>query len=227
MCGRVAVARPLDGLAEYFAARVVPALLESWEPSWNVAPTRPLVGLFETGGGERVLQAFTWGLRGRLFNARSETVTMSAAFRDAVRSRRLAVPVDGFYEWAGEGHRRRPRFFRRADGDPLVLAGLWERNPDGALTCTILTTASGPDVAAVHDREPVVLGADVLDRWLHHSPLRQSEVDALCRPSAAGTLTSHPVDRRVGDVRNDSPDLVQPVPDGADPPDPEPLTLFG
>ena len=152
---------------------------------------------------------------------------MSAAFREAVRSRRLAVPVDGFFEWEGEGRRRRPRFFSRADGDPLVLAGLWERNPEGALTCTILTTASGPDVAAVHDREPVVLEPDGLDRWLHHTPLRQSEVDALCRPSVAGVLTSHPVDRRVGDVRNDSPDLVQPVPDGADPPDPEPLTLFG
>ena len=227
MCGRVAVARPLDGLAKYFAARVVPALLESWEPSWNVAPTRPLVGVVETAGGDRVLQAFTWGFRDRLFNARSETVTVSAAFRDAARSRRLAVPVDGFFEWEGEGRRRRPRFFARADGDPLVLAGLWERNGAGLLTCTILTTASGPDVAAVHDREPVVLEADELDRWLHHSPLRQSEMDALCRPVAAGTLVSHPVDRRVGDVRNDGPDLVQPVPADSDPPDPEPLTLFG
>ena len=225
MCGRVAVARPLDGLAKYFAARVAPALLETWAPSWNVAPTRPLVGLVENGAGERVLQSFTWGFRGRL-NARSETVAASAAFRDAARTHRLAVPVDGFYEWEDEGRRRRPRFFTRADGEPLVLAGLWERS-DGHLTCTILTTASGPDVVAVHDREPVVLEPGELARWLRHGPLRQSEIDALCRSTGAGTLASHPVDRRVGDVRNDSPDLVQPVPAETDPPDPEPLTLFG
>jgi putative SOS response-associated peptidase YedK len=226
VCGRVAVARPLDGLAKYFAARVVPALVESWEPSWNVAPTRPLVGLVETAAGERVLQAFKWGFRDRLFNARSETVAVSAAFREAVRTHRLAVPVDGFFEWEGEGRRRRPRFFTRADGDPLVLAGLWEKG-EGGLACTILTTASGPDVAAVHDREPVVLEPAELARWLHPHPLRQSEIDALCRHTDAGTLTFHLVDRGVGDVRNDSPDLIRPVAADTDPPEPEPLTLFG
>ncbi len=231
MCGRVALARPLDALAHLLDARLAPGLAESWVPSWNVAPSRPLVGVAPARGGERLLQPYRWGFviataaspaAGHpLFNARAETVTTSPAFRAAARERRLVVPVDGFYEWQGEGSRRRPFFFQRADGLPLLLAGLWQEWR-GQLTCTIVTTPAGPDLDGVHDRMPAVLeGADVA-RWL--APARPPMVELL-RPAPAGTLTHHPVDRRVGDVRNDDPGLVAPARPEDEPP--EPLRLFG
>jgi putative SOS response-associated peptidase YedK len=156
----------------------------------------------------RVLRPAHWGLvpswasnrsiGARLFNARAETVGTKPAFRAAARARRAVVPVAGFYEWAAvPGRRRRvPWFFDRSDGRLLGLAALFEtwRDPAAApsaptlLTCTVVTTAAGPDVGAVHDRMPVVLEPEDWDRWLDPATDRLADVADLLAPAPAGTL---------------------------------------
>lgn len=163
-------------------------------PDYNVAPTKdvPIVlerliepaGHLPTGqvsaGYRRELHVARWGLvpiwakdlsfSSRAFNARSETVTSKPTFRSAVKARRCAIPVDGYYEWLAPekpGGRKRPFFVHRQDGAPIVFAGLyeWWKDPNphndpasrqdptaGAssvpaenpwvLSCTILTCAS-------------------------------------------------------------------------------------
>ncbi|MGH9279605.1 MAG: SOS response-associated peptidase [Acidimicrobiales bacterium] len=206
MCGRVAVYRTVDVLADAFGARIAAGVIDRYEPGYNLAPTRTLPGLVDEHG--RVLDLFHWGLANRSFNARGERISGSAT------ARRLAVVVDGFFEW----HEKRPLFFTRADGAPLALAGLLE----GHHACTILTTAAGPDVEGIHDRMPVILAREALTAWLSHRDLSRHQVADLVQRAPAGTLVRHPVDPRVGDVRNDTPDLVAPY----DPPV-EPLRLFG
>ncbi len=228
MCGRYALARSARELAALFRATEASRLQRSYEPSHNIAPTREVVGLAMTAAGERVLDTYRWGLvpvwapdpsiGNRLFNARAETLSTSRTFGDALTHRRLAILADGFFEWrTGPDGRRRPLFFSRADGAPLAFAGLWERwRGDGReplCSCTIVTTEAGPDVMAVHDRMPVVLEPAVLDRWLAPGSGDRDELEAMLRPSPAGTLAHHPVDPRVGDVRNDSPELVAPYED--------------
>jgi putative SOS response-associated peptidase YedK len=228
MCGRYALARPARELALQFDAVEAPGFREAYEPSHNIAPTRMVAGLALSGPGERVLDVYRWGLvpawaddpsmGGRLFNARAATLATSRAFSDGFERRRLVVLADGFFEWQpGPDGRRRPLFFHRADGRPLALAGLWERwrdRSDGRheplQTCTIVTTEAGPDLAAVHDRMPVILEVPAIDRWLDGRRWDVHRAAALLRPSPAGTLVHHAVDPRVGDVRNDGPDLVRP-----------------
>lgn len=239
MCGRVTLARPLDALAELFDAAASPVLAGSYAPSWNIAPTCPVVGLAGTDPGGRELDYYVWGLRGRFFNARAETITSNGIFAPAVRQRRLAVIADGFYEWEKVDGGRRPFLFRRADGCPLALAGLWEpwrgevpaasaaatSGRTGPLrAATVVTTGAGPDIEGVHDRMPAVLGPAELDEWLSAGALGPAELSGLVRPAPAGTLVRYRVSPRVGDARNDGPGLVEPYdePDG-----PEALRLFG
>jgi putative SOS response-associated peptidase YedK len=228
MCGRYALARPARELASLFDAAEAPGFRETYEPSHNLAPTRLVAGLAMPRDGDRVLDTYRWGLvpawaedpsiGGRLFNARAATLATSRAFSDAFEHRRLVVLADGFFEWqAGPDGRRRPLLFRRADGRPLALAGLWDRwrdrshgRPEPVQSCTIVTTEAGPDVADVHDRMPVVLEDDALDRWLDPRRCDVHRAATLLHPSPAGTLVRHPVDPRVGDVRNDGPELVEP-----------------
>ncbi|MDQ4098071.1 MAG: SOS response-associated peptidase [Actinomycetota bacterium] len=223
MCGRYALARRADALARLFGAWEAPGVHEAFEPSHNIAPTRQVLGLAMTQARDRVLDTYRWGLipwwatdpaiGNRLFNARAATLSTSQAFADAFARRRLALVADGFFEWRpGSDGRRRPLFFQRADGAPLLFAGLWERWRDPApradeplLSCTIVTTEAGPDLLGIHDRMPVILEPEALDRWLDGT-----EGAGLLRPSPAGTLVHHPVDPRVGDVRNDGADLVAP-----------------
>ena len=220
MCGRVVQARPVDVLAGFFDAEPTPLLAGSYKPAWNVPPTQPVVGLTLDLRGPtavaRVLDLYQWGIGqgGRFFNARAEGLGARAGLTE----RRLAVVVDGFYEWRD----KRPLFFVRADGAPLALAGLWApwRGEGGMeAACTIVTAAAGPDLEGIHDRAPVVLAGEALARWLGRGPLPAD----LLVPAPAGTFVHHPVDPRVGDVRNDGPDLVAPY---TPPAEPEPLHLF-
>jgi putative SOS response-associated peptidase YedK len=72
----------------------------------------------------------------------------------------------------------------------------------------VLTTTPGPDIDGIHNRMPVVIEPDAYDLWLTASDDELDAVQALCAPSAAGTLVHHPVDARVGNVRNDGPELI-------------------
>ncbi len=232
MCGRIALYTPPARLAKLLDAAVAAGLEARLDPedgpSWNVGPQRTLFGVADRGKG-RILDALTWGLipwwasdpsvGNRSFNARSETVDTKPAFRDAFRRHRCLIPVDGFFEWDRRGGAKVPHFFRRADGDVLVLAGLYERWRDPGLpedapwrrTCTVLTTTPGEDLDGIHDRQPVVLERDAFSLWLTGSEGELGAVKALCHPSAPHTLVHHAVDSRVGNVRNDGPELIEAV----------------
>jgi putative SOS response-associated peptidase YedK len=102
----------------------------------------------------------------------------------------------------------------------LVLAGLSERwrdpagPPDAPVlrTCTILTTTPGPDIDGIHDRMPVVLDPAAYDLWLTARDDELDAITALCAPAPAGTLVHLAVDAKVGNVRNDGPELIGAVP---------------
>jgi putative SOS response-associated peptidase YedK len=109
---------------------------------------------------------------------------------------------------------KQPYAFKRADGGPVVFAGLREywKGADGTelRTATIITTEAGPDMP-IHDRQPVVLEPDTWDHWLDPEVTDRDELEPLLTPSREGTLVHYPVSRDVGNVRNDGPELVREV----------------
>jgi putative SOS response-associated peptidase YedK len=191
-------------------------------PSWNVAPTDSLLGVRQTSKGDRELGAYRWGLvpswsktpdvKGT-FNARAESLVDKPMFRTAFARWRVLVPVDAFYEWERTGRRSQPYAFTRTDGQPLVFAGLreWWRGKDGVelRTATIVTTEAGPDMP-IHDRQPVVLEPEDWELWLD-TQVSDPEVllPLLGRPTVEGRLTHYPVDRAVGNVKNNGPQLLE------------------
>jgi putative SOS response-associated peptidase YedK len=182
--------------------------------------------------GARILERYRWGLvpswakdpkiGNKLFNARGETVAEKPSFRSAFAKRPLVIPVDAFYEWDHRpGKNKQPNLFTRADGNPLLLAGLFEfwRNPeepelvDATLTCTIITTEPNDDMDEIHNRMPVVLELDDVNTWLNVDEHQPDERALLLRPAPNGTLSHHAVGLEVGNVKNDGPHLIEPFPD--------------
>lgn len=228
MCGRVALFTPPARLARFLDAALAAGLDPEGRPSWNVGPQRSLYAASERGG-QRVLDRYRWGLvpswakdpaiGNRLFNARGETVATKPSFRSAFAKRPCVIPVDGFYEWDHRpGQHRAPHYFTRRDGEPMLFAGLYEhwRDPardeaDALATCTIITTAPGADLEAIHDRMPVVLEPDDVETWLDYDEHGPDERSLLLRPAPSGTLTHYVVDKAVGSVRNDGPELITPA----------------
>ena len=129
MCGRFSITGDLDFYAEYFGVDKV--VTESLGKSWNVAPTDPVYVVGERDG-ERQLGSMSWGLvphwapntKTIHINARAETVDTNAAFRDSFATKRCLIPADGFYEWEAPEKGRTPHWVYRADGHPMVFAGI-------------------------------------------------------------------------------------------------------
>jgi len=108
-----------------------------------------------------------------MINARVETVATNRAFRDSFKKRRCLVVADGFYEWRHEGKKKLPHVIQRADGRPFGLAGIWDRwkgvlhgKQERIETCAVITRNPTAEVAAVHDRMPLVIDTKDHEAWL-------------------------------------------------------------
>ncbi len=222
MCGRIALYSDTPQLARLLDAGVDPDLVDALEPRWNIGPTSPILGVSEDQDGQRTLGAYRWGLIPwwakdpaaikNTFNARGETVATKSMFQSAFTRSRILVPVDAFYEWKA-GTPKQPFAFKRADGQPLVFAGLRDRwkGDDGIelRSATIITTHAGPDMP-IHDRQPVVLEPEAWEQWLDPQVTEPNELEPLLVPNSAGTLVHYAVGGAVGNVKNDRPELLLP-----------------
>ena len=216
MCGRYAAVLPVEALRRMFGTVNPPP---NFSPTWNMAPSRlaPVVRLHpETRA--RHLDLLTWGLvphwakdakaTRQPINARAETAASMPMFRDAFARRHCVVPADAFYEWKTVDGAKQPWAIARADGAPLVFAGLWEgwRGADGAVirSFVILTTSACAALRDLHERMPVVLEETDWGLWLGEA---EGDAAALLRPSGAGFRTWR-VSTRVNNVRNDDAGLL-------------------
>lgn len=232
MCGRMTQQTSPEAVARIFDAEVRDTADDPFEPSWNVAPTDPVTVVLQRDDG-RSVERVRWGLvpswaksareGARHINARAETVAESAAFRTSFRKRRCIVPADGFYEWQRVGDKRKqPWFLGPHDDDALLaMAGLWAvwKDPQTGMwvpSATVITTEANQEVGRLHDRMPVLLPRDAWATWLDPDQQEQGLLLSLLAPAPTGVLEMHPVSRRVNDVRNDGPDLVDAVAEEAD-----------
>jgi putative SOS response-associated peptidase YedK len=62
----------------------------------------------------------------------------------------------------------------------------------------------------IHDRMPVILAPPDYERWLEPGGPSHPPVDLLC-PYPAEQMTAWKVSTAVGNVRNNSPELYQPI----------------
>lgn len=220
MCARYALFRVI-GLDIEFDIEL-PLELTS---RYNIAPTQPVLGIVEFEG-KRVANEFFWGLipfwaddpsiASRLINARSETLQEKPAFRDAFKSRRCIIPADGFYEWRGENSGKTPHYIERTDGQHMAFAGLWESwksdTGESRETCTIITTSANEAMEDLHDRMPVILEGQAIDHWLDPKIVNPLELASLLAPLDSDSIVIRPVNKAVGNPRNEGKSLLDPPP---------------
>jgi putative SOS response-associated peptidase YedK len=240
MCGRFVVATETSDLVALFdvelAADDLPGTSWNIAPTDTVRlvlerePKVPVAGAAPV----RRLEAARWGLvppwakdtRGgaTAFNARSETASSKPMFSKALSARRAIVPATGYYEWKTVHGAKTPFFIHPAGSELFAFAALfdWWRNPAEAedsperwlLSTTVLTRSATGSLADIHDRMPVFLPRDRIDDWLNPSELQGEH---LLTDAVAGAALMEPtvefyeVDRAVGNVRNNSPELIEPA----------------
>jgi putative SOS response-associated peptidase YedK len=223
MCGRVIQSSAPIRLAILDGLDVCDSRFHNYLPRWNGAPSQELLVIRRNHRtGQLSMDPLRWGLiphfcddpkgRRKPINAKCETVGTLRTFREAYRSRRCILPVDGFFEWkAVKGQiAKRPYTIAMKDGFPFGIAGIWEnwkepKSGEWIRTFAILTTAANQLIAAIHNRMPLILGAGDFVQWLSDKP----DPRELMRPFPAEPMHMWPISPRVHRPQNDEPSILR------------------
>lgn len=224
MCGRYTLTSGPDKLAAVFKAEFGKEFKQSWKPRYNIAPGSGITAILEDRdrGGQRG-EILHWGLVPswardpdigyKLINARAETLSEKASFKDAFRYRRCLIPASGFYEWDKAVSPRQPYYFFPARAGPIALAGIWEHwlHPSGSeiLSVAIITTAANGPVGRIHERMPVIMGESDWDRWLDVENVRAAGLRPLLVAPREDFLEVRRVGTRVNKTGLDEPSLIE------------------
>ncbi len=242
MCGRFTLLLSwseihdlLQGFVSHLQADAPPELAGA-PPRYNIAPTQPILVLLREAGKTRP-RLMRWGLVPEwvadpatfplIINARGETLTEKASFRNAVKNRRCIVPCSGYYEWQRHPDATKtPTYIFRCDKRPFLMAGLWSTwvGPEGEEvdTAAIVTTSANAELEPVHHRMPAMLEGEQVEQWLDTGNVNAQRARQLIAPAATGVACHYPVSARVNSPANDDETLIRPasektrLPDGAD-----------
>lgn len=221
MCSRYNLTSPAEAVRAAFEL----ASIDPFPPRYNIAPTQP-VGIVRMGrGGLPEFALVRWGLipswvkmpegRSTLINARSETAGEKPSFRGALRHRRCLVPANGFYEWRGRAGTKAPHLIQYRNRGLMAFAGLWEHwvGADGSEieTMAILTVPASEFMAPIHDRMPAIVRPEDYGTWLDCRSGSAVGILTLLTSGDQDLIEIVDVGSAVNDVRNEGPELVQPV----------------
>ena len=221
MCGRFFVSMTWEQYRTLLGLTTPPPA-SNFAPNWNAAPTHDVLVCAAPEGARR-LEKMRWGLvpgwareppKFATINAMTEGLEDKPTWRASLDKMRCAAPVGGFYEWRGPKGAKEPFLIRRRDGAPMLIAGLYAFNdridPAGVRSFALVTCPANAAMRAIHERMPAILAPEDLDLWLDGRGWSAAH-KALLRPCPDEWLEALPVARAVGNVRNNTPDLIEPI----------------
>ena len=211
MCGRYAFYLTPSDLQKRFGVEN----LLNFPARYNCAPMQDLPIIIKNRMGFA-----RWGLlppwkneddkslAAKMTNARSETVQEKPTFKPSWdKARRCIIPANGFFEWMRpeDGKNKQPYFISSRSDEILNFAGLWHKCGN-LVTFAILTKEASGKIANIHHRMPVMIPQCNTQEWF--SAQSDKAVDII-NCANADNLELYPVNTDVGNVRNDSADLLQ------------------
>jgi putative SOS response-associated peptidase YedK len=212
VCGRFNVLQT-PGLEALLADLGCPPLASATQI--NVAPTEQVaLARRDADTGTRLDDARWWltpawakdlSQKYAMFNARSEGLTRSPAFRKPFAQQRGLIPMSSFVEWRGASGNKQP-WLITSPYEALAVAALWDvwRGDESAaplLSCTIVTTEAAEAFQPWHKRMPVMLTDLEWDRWLDNTQTIDAS-DPIFAPVLKHPLRLVPINRSVGNSRN-------------------------
>ena len=197
-----------------------------YSPSFNTCPTQesPVLRLQE---GLLQFQSMRWGLvpswaasvkaadKYSMINARAETISEKKSFKEAFANGRCILPLSGFFEWKREDSQKQPYAIyleKEAIMSVAAIYEVWSGEKEQLYSYAIVTTEANEFMQNIHQRMPVILSAADQHAWLDP----QSDEDLLescMRSDAPIGLVAHPISQAVNSPKNNSADLLRPLPE--------------
>ncbi len=193
------------------------------ETRYNIAPTEPIPVLLKTAEGAWDLKDMRWWLvpfwsdqpstKYTMFNAKSETLKSTQAFREPFQRRRCIIPASGYYEWSRQGNVKVPYHIAPQDEPGFVFAGLWDRwrGDDQVLdSCAIVTGDAPENMRDIHARIPIALSREEIFQWLDLESSEETLASVLASTLKMPVAIT-PVSSYVGNSRNKDERCIEPL----------------
>jgi len=220
MCGRFNIID--DPLVQLIMQ--ITGVSDGWEihTEYNIAPTQQVPVLTYDGENWDLRQMRWWltpswsdgpSTKYSMFNAKSETLSKSRAYRDPFKRRRCIVPASGYYEWRREGGQKLPYYIEPEDDAGFAFAGLWDRwEGDGDIveSCTIITAAAPEPMQHIHHRIPVHLTTEQAAQWVSQTTSIDT-LNTLMAPEIRTRIAITPVSTVVNNARNKDARCIEPL----------------
>lgn len=197
---------------------------DAYKPTYNAAPTHLLPVI--TNEDAKGFSFFYWGatpkmandktISPKLFNASAEDLLNKVSYRNALKSRRCIVPVDGYYEWKRISKKgRTPYWIHMPEKTIFSFAGIWDEydDEDGEThhTFRVITVANNHLLDSPNPDMPAILEEPLEKEWLNAESSLEDLVKLL-KPFPTNGIESYSVSPRVNDTTVNSEDLIKHVP---------------
>ena len=184
MCCRYFIDDTADELLPYIEAaaqsklaeRMIAKLARPLKQKGEIFPTDMVPVVARSRSGAVSAFPMVWGFRSPVsktpvFNARSESAAEKAMFRESWQSHRCIIPASYFFEWgkAPDSPDKVKYAIQPRGADAMWMAGLYRYEQAGDFSYpvfTILTRDSAGEMAAIHERMPVILPQGMIEHWL-------------------------------------------------------------
>lgn len=226
MCGRFALYRFREKLQQlYEELGIAVPEIPQWTASYNIPPYSNVPVVYSTPDGKIDTREMFWQLipsfakkfesKYTMFNSRSESFDKHD-FREKLLLRcRCVFPVDNFYEWQKTGDGKVPFAIQFADGQTMLFGGIYsiwtDENQQPRYSCSIITVPANKTMSPVHHRMPFILDRGEAKNWLNGRNQKLDQLRSMIRSLPDGLLELYPVDKAVGNARNDYPELIEPI----------------
>lgn len=220
MCGRYTLlADELEILEEF----EIETPIESYQPSYNIAPGQNVLAIIHDGKQKRA-GYLRWGLVPswakdekigyKMINARSETAHEKPSFKRLMAQKRCLIVADSFYEWKKVDNEKQPKRIQVKDRKLFTFAGLWDKwvDQDKTLfTCTILTKDSNEFMQDIHHRMPIILPKEKENDWITPTKFHPEEAHHFLMETEIEALKAYDVTTHVNAAKNNDEMCIRPI----------------
>ena len=186
-----------------------------FRPAYNIAPTEfaPII-VHDRHRDSEIIPARWWltpswsdgpTQKFAMFNARSENLTTSRAFKGPFEHKRCVVVASSFIEWRKEGSQKQAYDVALLD-NAMAMAGIWDSWQDGDSTLysfAIITKPASDSFRDYHSRMPILLRPDDIHQWIDPHRSGREAMPLIDRSIGSGWQLT-PLDNRIGNARDKS-----------------------
>jgi len=214
MIDRLAFFASKEEFEEYF--NLLTGKKAIFEPHYNLAPAQEIPVLLTSDDNEVKILRARWGINS---DNPSATGTHNISVEDAkdkIKSKDYSaciIPVSGFYIWKKDNKEKQPFFVRMLNDPVMAIAGLVKTAPEtNKLQCTLITTEANALLQPLVDLMPLLFKSALARTWLTKPEEQQDVLLQAEKLFLLTEMTVHRVSKKVNDISNNDPNLVQPIP---------------